>query len=138
MAGIKEMRDELLGLLYEQLGFLNRSNHLTMPASPGFPDFLFYLGFSPLRWRVAGLTLPGLPCSLEFVGRTPHESLLEAARFLPSVDVAEQRRLRLSSGRESGCGPVDQLDLEGRRFVDEQCLKSVDRLGMGRTFPGDR
>ena len=21
---------------------------------------------------------------------------------------------------------------------DEQCLKSVDRLGMGRTFPGDR
>ena len=123
MAGIKEMRDELLGLLYEQLGFLDRSNYLTMPAytSPGFPDFLFYLGFSPLRWRVAGLTLPGLPCSLVFVGRTPHEFLLDAARFLPSVDVAEQRRLRLSSGRESGCGPVDQLDLEGRRFVDHAC-----------------
>ena len=99
MAGIKEMRDELLGLLDEQLGFLDRSSHLTMPASPGFPaTCLFYLGFSaPLRWRVAGLTPPGLPCSLEFVGRTPHESLLDAARFLPSVDVAELRRLRLSS-----------------------------------------
>ena len=69
----------------------------------------------------SGLTPPGLPCSLEFVGRTPHESLLDAARFLPSVDVAEQRRLRLSSGRESGCGLVDQLDLEGRRFVDHAC-----------------
>jgi hypothetical protein len=32
MAGIKEMRDELLGLLDEQLGFLDRSSHLTMPA----------------------------------------------------------------------------------------------------------
>src|SRR6476661_1776925 len=57
MAGIKEMRDELLGLLYEQLGFLDRSDHLTMPAytSPGFPvNYLFYLGFSaPLRWREA-------------------------------------------------------------------------------------
>src|SRR6476661_9968005 len=57
MAGIKEMRDELLGLLDEQLGFLDRSDHLTMPAytSPGFPvNFLFYLGFSAsLRWRVA-------------------------------------------------------------------------------------
>src|SRR6476620_4871354 len=55
MAGIKEMRDELLGLLDEQLGFLDRSDHLTMPASPGFPaTYLFYLGFSaPLRWRVA-------------------------------------------------------------------------------------
>ena len=57
MAGIKEMRDELLGLLYEQLGFLDRSHHLTMPAytSPGFPEtYLVYLGFSaPLRWRVA-------------------------------------------------------------------------------------
>ena len=55
MAGIKEMRDELLGLLYEQLGFLDRSNHLTMPAytSPGVPvNYLFYLGFSAsLRWR---------------------------------------------------------------------------------------
>jgi hypothetical protein len=40
MAGIKEMRDELLGLLYEQLGFLDRSHHLTMPAytSPGYPE----------------------------------------------------------------------------------------------------
>jgi len=32
MAGIKEMRDELLGLLDEQLGFLDRSSNLTMPA----------------------------------------------------------------------------------------------------------
>ena len=32
MAGIKEMRDELLGLLDEQLGFLDRSDYLTMPA----------------------------------------------------------------------------------------------------------
>ena len=57
MAGIKEMRDELLGLLYEQLGFLDRSHYRTMPAytSPGFPvNYLFYLGFSAsLRWRVA-------------------------------------------------------------------------------------
>ena len=65
------------------------------------------------------MTLAGLPCSVVFVGRTPRESLLDAARFLPSVDVAEERRLRLSPGRESGCGPVDQLDLEGRRFVDQ-------------------
>src|SRR6478735_7959945 len=101
-------------------------NHVTMPAytSPGFPvNFLFYLGFSaPLSRRVAErVDAPGLPCSLAFVGRTPHESLLDAAQFLPSVDVAEQRRLRLSSGCESGCGPVDQLDLEGRRFVDHAC-----------------
>src|SRR6476646_7825009 len=57
MAGIKEMRDELLGLLYEQLGFLDRSHYLTMPAytSPGSPaTYLFYLCFSAsLRWRVA-------------------------------------------------------------------------------------
>src|SRR6476619_5300529 len=57
MAGIKEMRDELLGLLYEQLGFLDRSHHRTTPAytSPGFlVNFLFSLGFSAsLRWRVA-------------------------------------------------------------------------------------
>jgi hypothetical protein len=40
MAGIKATRDELLGLLYEQLGFLDRSRYLTMPAytSPGYPE----------------------------------------------------------------------------------------------------
>jgi hypothetical protein len=27
---------------------------------------------------------------------------------------------------------------EHREAIKEQCLKSVDRLGMGRTFPGDR
>ena len=36
---------------------------------------------------------------------------------------------------------VINLDGESYRLRDhhaEQCLKSVDRLGMGRTFPGDR
>ena len=102
MAGIKEMRDELLGLLYEQLGFLDRSHHLTMPAytSPGFPEtYLVYLGFSaPLRWRVAERVDAAWLAMQPRIRRAPHESLLDAARFLPSVDVAEQRRLRLSSG----------------------------------------
>jgi len=35
----------------------------------------------------------------------------------PAVDIAEQRRLRVGSGRESVCGPVDQLDLQGRPQV---------------------
>jgi len=34
-----------------------------------------------------------------------------------SVDIAEQRRLRFCSDGENDCGPVDQLDLEGRPQV---------------------
>ena len=29
-------------------------------------------------------------------------------------------------------------ELSQNELLNEQCLKSVDRLGMGRTFPGDR
>ena len=34
--------------------------------------------------------------------------------------------------------PVEDLNGVVKRCCDEQCLKSVDRLGKGRTFPGDR
>ena len=57
MAGIKEMRDELLGLLYEQLGLLDRSNYRTMPAytSPG----LFLKDLSCLSGLFGVLALEG-------------------------------------------------------------------------------
>src|SRR6476620_6034534 len=101
-------------------------NHVTMPAytSPGFPvNYLFYLGFSAsLRWRVAErVDAAWLAMGPRIRRANAPRVLVGAARFLPSVDVAEQHRLRLSSGCESGCGPVDQLDLEGRRFVDHAC-----------------
>ena len=52
----------------------------------------------------------------------------------PSVDVAEQRRLGLGSGRESGCGPVDQFDLEGRpQVLRQRVVEAVaDAAGGGR------
>src|SRR6476661_10555168 len=124
MAGIKEMRDELLGLLDEQLGFLDRSDHLTMPASPGFPaTYLFYLGFSaPLRWRVAERV------DAAWLAMQPRIRRANAPRVL--VGCGAVSAIRRCSGTappapqlwpRSGCRPVDQLDLEGRRFVDHAC-----------------
>ena len=84
-------------------------------TSPGFPET--YLSGIGALWlegsRLRVVLLPGVPDSLVFVGREPAEALLDAAGVVPSVDVAEQRRLRLCSCGESGCGPVDQLNLDG-------------------------
>ena len=84
-------------------------------TSPGFPET--YLSGIGALWlegsRLRLVLLPGVPDSLVFVGREPAEALLDAAGVVPSVDVAEQRRLRLCSCGESGCGPVDQLNLDG-------------------------
>ena len=86
---------------------------------PRFPETSYLSGIGGLRLEGSrvGLMLSGLPGCLVFVGRKPTESGLNAPRVVPSVDVAEQRRLRLDSRRESGCGPVDQLDLDGRPQV---------------------
>ena len=52
----------------------------------------------------------------------------------PSVDVAEQRRLGVGSGRESCFGPVDQFDLEGRpQVLRQRVVEAVaDAAGGGR------
>jgi hypothetical protein len=52
---------------------------------------------------------------------------------VPSVDVAEQRRLRFCSGGESGCGPVDQLDLNGRpQVIREGVIERIPDTPGGR------
>jgi hypothetical protein len=53
----------------------------------------------------------------------------------PAVDVAEQRRLRLCSGGESGCGPIDHLDLDGRPQVLRQGI--VERIAHAPGRRGD-
>ena len=63
------------------------------------------------------LLLGVVPGSLILVGREPVEAFLDAAWVVPAVDVAEQRRLRLCPGGESSCGPIDQLNLDGRPQV---------------------
>ena len=81
--------------------------------------------------------LSGLPGCLVFVGRKPTESGLNAPRVVPSVDVAEQRRLRLGAGRESGCGPVDQLDLDGRpQVLGEGVVERIPDTAGGRGDAG--
>jgi hypothetical protein len=73
-----------------------------------------------------GLVLAGVPGCFVLVGRESAESGLDAAWVVPSVDVAEQRRLGLGSGHESGCVPVDELDLDGRPQILGQ--RVVERI----------
>ena len=80
------------------------------------------------------LVLPGVPGSLVFVGREPAEALLDAPGVVLTVcvDVAEQRRLRLCSCGESGCGPVDQLNFDGRPQVLRQGIVEAVTDAAGR------
>ena len=54
-----------------------------------------------------------------------------------SVDVAEQCCLRRCPGGESGCGPVDQLGLEGRpQVLGEGIVEAVADASGGRGDAG--
>ena len=80
---------------------------------------------------------PGVPSGLVLVGRAPVEALLDPPGVVPSVDVAEQRALRIRSGRKSGCGPMDQLDLEGRPQVfGEGIVEAIADAAGGRRDAG--
>jgi len=102
---------------------------------PGFPETLLS-GIDALRVEGRGtlgveggrlmVKQPGVPGRLVLVGREPVETVLDAAGVVPAVDVAEQRRLGLRSGAESRCGPVDQLDFDGRPQVFGQGV--VERI----------
>ena len=97
-----------------------------MPAytSPGFlVNFLFSLGFSAsLRWRVAERV------DAAWLAMQPRIRRARAPRVV--VGCGAVSAIRRCSGTappapqlwpRSGCRPVDQLDLEGRRFVDHAC-----------------
>src|SRR6476619_440350 len=65
--------------------------------------------------------------------------------MLPSsaaaVEFAGPRQVRVAAVALPEPGPdevVVTTHFSGISGFAEQCLKSVDRLGMGRTFPGDR
>src|SRR4029077_14643029 len=80
---------------------------------PGSPEILISgSGAFGLEGSRSVLMPPGVPSGLVLVGRAPVEALLDPPGVVPSVGVAEQRALRLR--RESGCGSMDQFDLEGR------------------------
>ena len=87
-------------------------------SSPVFPEtFLSGIGTLWLEGSRLGVVVSGVPGGFVLVGREPGEPGLDAASVVPAVDVAKQRRLRLYSCGESGCGPIDQLELDGRPQV---------------------
>ena len=78
---------------------------------------------------------------LRLVLSAPGEVAMEAAKPCltaattrsPAAGIASSSRSPTSTRWWSAC-----VKPEFSSAMTEQCLKSVDRLGMGRTFPGDR
>ena len=76
MAGIKEMRDELLGLLDEQLGFLDRSVILPCPHPPVSRRLIFSI------WAFGVLALEGSRVDAAWLAMQPRIRRANAPRVL--------------------------------------------------------
>ena len=94
-------------------------------------------GFVRLDWdrSRAGLS-PDTPRLLVLVGGQTVESFLDAAGVIPTVEVAEDRRISVGASGESVARPVNQLSFDGRpQVLGERVVGAVPDAAGGRATP---